>query len=90
MLIQLAHNSPVFKYFNKKTVKGYLVYDGSKTRDWVLQEEVASLTVAMESILLTLVIYTKEGHNVMTANIPNTFIQAHMCQHKEYSCVVCE
>ena len=44
----------------KKTVKGRLVYDGSKTRDWVTQEEAASPTVAMESISLTLVIDAKK------------------------------
>ena len=40
----------------EKTVKGRLVYDGSKTRDWVSCKDTASPTVAMESIALTTVI----------------------------------
>ena len=63
---------------DEKTVKGHLVYDGSKTRDWVSQEEVASPTVFMESISLTTIINAKESRDVMTADIPNAFIQAHM------------
>ena len=59
-------------------MKGCLVYDGSKTRDWVLREEAASPTVFMESISLTTVIDAKENRDVMTADIPNAFIQAHM------------
>ena len=45
------------------------MYNGSKTRDWVSQEEAASPTMAMESILLTSVIDAKEQQDVMTANI---------------------
>ena len=63
---------------DEKTVKGRLVYDGSKTRDWVSREEAASPTVFMESISLTTVIDAKENRDVMTADIPNAFIQAHM------------
>ena len=62
----------------EKTVKGRLVYDGSKTRDWVSREEAASPTVSMESISLTTVIDAKEKRDIMTADIPNAFIQAHM------------
>ena len=62
----------------EKTVKGHLLYNGSRTRDWVTREEAASPTVAMESISLTSVINTKEQRDVMTANIPNAFIQAHL------------
>ena len=63
---------------DKKTLKGRLVYDGSKTRDWVSREEAASPTVFMESISLTTVIDAKENWDVMTADIPKAFIQAHM------------
>ena len=62
----------------EKTVKGQLVYDGSKTRDWVSCMDAASPTVAMESTALTTVIDAKEKRYVMTADIPNAFIQAHM------------
>ena len=54
----------------EKNVKSCLVYDGSKTRDWVSREEAASPTVFMESISSTTVIDAKENRNVMTADIP--------------------
>ena len=61
-----------------KSVKGRLVYDGSKTRDWVSREKAASPTVSLESLFLTSVIDARENCDVMTCNIPNAFIQAHM------------
>ena len=66
----------------EKTVKGRLVYDGSRTRDWVSREDAASPTVFMESISLTTVIDAKENRDIMTADIPNAFIQAHMLEIK--------
>ena len=36
-----------------KTIKGRLVYNGSKTRDWVSREEAASTTVSLESLFIT-------------------------------------
>ena len=66
---------------NEKTVKGCLVYDGSKTRDWISREDAASPTVHMESILLTTVIDAKENRDIMTADIPNAFIQAQMLKY---------
>ena len=62
----------------EKSVKGRLVYDRSKTRDWVSWEEAASPTVSLESLFLTSVIDAKENRDVMTCDIPNAFIQAHM------------
>ena len=43
------------------SIKGRLVYDGSKTRDWVSREEAASPTVSLESLFITSVINTKEN-----------------------------
>ena len=65
-----------------KSVKGWLVYDRSKTPDWVSWEEAASPTVSLESLFLTSVINAKENWDVMTCNIPNAFIQAHMPKTK--------
>ena len=64
-----------------KFLKGYLVYDRSKTCHWVLWEE-ASPTVLLKSLFLTSVMDTKEGWDVMACNIPNVFIQAHMLKTK--------
>ena len=63
-------------------VKGRLVYNRSRTRDWVSREDAASPTVFMESISLTTVIDAKENRDIMTADIPNAFIQGHMPEIK--------
>jgi len=58
--------------------KGRLVYNGKPTRAWHDREDSASPTVSLESIFLTATIDAKEGRDVMTADIPNAFIQATM------------
>ena len=65
-----------------KSIKGRLVYDGSKTQDWVSREEAASPTVLLESLFITSVIDAKESRDIMTCDIPNAFIQAHMPKTK--------
>jgi hypothetical protein len=57
-------------------VKGRMVYNGKPTSKWLLREDVASPTAALESIMITGVIKAKEERDVMTCDIPNTFIQA--------------
>jgi hypothetical protein len=61
-----------------KSVKGRMVYNGKPTREWLSQEDAASPTAALESILITGVIEAKEERDVMTCNIPNAFIQANL------------
>ena len=55
-----------------------MVYNGKPTREWLIREDSASPTAALESIMLTAVIYAHEGPDVMCADIPNAFIQAEM------------
>jgi hypothetical protein len=59
-----------------KSLKGRMVYIGKPTMEWLLREDVASPTAALESILITGVIEAKEERDVMTCNIPSAFIQA--------------
>jgi hypothetical protein len=60
-----------------KSVKGRMVYNGKKpTREWLLQEDAASPTAALESIMITGKNKAKKERDVMTCDIPNTFIQA--------------
>jgi hypothetical protein len=59
-----------------KTVKGQCVYDGSKTRAYFDREDTASPMVSQEAIFLTAVIDAHKERDVMTADIPNAFIQA--------------
>ena len=73
-------------FLNEKrdgTVKGRLVYDGRRTRDWLTREEAMSPTAALESIFLTAVIEAKEERDIMTCDIPNAFIQAEMPSIKD-------
>ncbi len=60
------------------TIKGRIVYNRKPTREWLSREDLSSPTAALESIILTSVIDANEGCDVMTCNIPNGFIQAHM------------
>jgi hypothetical protein len=59
-----------------KSVKGRMVYNGKPTREWLLREDAASPTAALESIMITGVIEAKEQRDFMTCDIPNAFIQA--------------
>ena len=61
-----------------KSIKGRMVYNGKPTRDWMTKEDTASPTVSLESIFLTAVVDAKEGRDVMTADVPNAFIQTPM------------
>ena len=58
-----------------KTIKGRMVYNGKPTREWLGREETASPTAALESIILTALIDAEEGRDVMSADVPNAFIQ---------------
>jgi hypothetical protein len=60
------------------TIKGRLVYNGKPTRGWLSREECMSPTAALESIVLTCMIEAHEGRDVMSADIPNAFIQTKM------------
>jgi len=60
------------------TVKARLVYNGKPTREWISKEEATSPTVSLELIMLTAAINAKEGCDVMSADIPNSYIQAEL------------
>ncbi len=65
------------------TIKGRMVYDGSKTREFLSKEDSASPTASLESIMLTAIIDANENRDVMTADIPNAFIQAKIPDTKD-------
>ena len=58
-----------------QTIKGRMVYNGKQTRDWLSKEDSASPTAALESIMITAVIDAHEERDIMTADVPNAFIQ---------------
>ena len=66
-----------------KSIKGRMVYNGKPTRKWLSREDAASPTAALESILLTSIIDAKEGRDVMSADVPNAFVQTPMPPTKE-------
>ena len=63
--------------------KGRMVYNGKPTREWLSREDSASPTAMLESIMLTLAIDAKEHRDVMTADVPNAFIQTDMPEVEE-------
>jgi len=60
-----------------------MVYNGKPTCKWLSCEDSASPTAALEAIVITAVIDAKEGRDVMTADIPNAFIQSSLDPPKE-------
>ena len=64
-------------------VKGQGVYNGKNTHNWVSGEDKASLTATNKGIFVTRVVDTKEEQDMMSNNIPNTFIQAKVPANKE-------
>ena len=57
-----------------ESIKGRMVAGGDKQRVTINKTDAASPTAAPESVLLTATIDAKEGRDVATVDIPNTFI----------------
>ena len=57
------------------TVKARTCANGSTQRAYMDRDGAASPTAMTESILITATIDAKQNRNVMTADIPNTFVQ---------------
>ena len=57
------------------TIKGRNCANLSTQREYVDRDEAASPTAMTESITITGVIDAKQGQDVMTADIPNAFVQ---------------
>ena len=58
-----------------RDIKGRTVYNGKPMREWLSKQDSASPTVSMESLMITATIDTKENRDIMTADVPNAFIQ---------------
>ena len=58
-----------------KTIKTRTCANRSTHREYVDREDVASLTKTTDSIIITSIIYAKQGRAIMTADIPNAFVQ---------------
>ena len=64
-------------------IKGRMVFDGRKTREWITKKDSASPTATLEGILLTLTIDAHENRDVMSVDVPNAFIQTEMLEVKK-------
>ena len=60
------------------TIKARHCANGKPQRIYKQWDDVSSLTVATESVLLTASINAKEERDVMTVDIPNAFLQTSM------------
>ena len=65
-----------------KTIKGQIVYNGKPPHEWMSKDDTASPTASLESITITGVIDAHDEQDVMTADVPNAFIQAPMPEVK--------
>ena len=65
------------------TINGRTCANGSTEREYVDRDEAASPTAMTESIIITGVIDAKQGRDVMTADIPNAFVQTDIDKKKE-------
>ena len=65
-----------------KSIKGRMVANGKPSREWLTRGDSASPTAALESILLTTTVDAKEGRDIMSADVPNAFIQTPMPPNK--------
>ena len=68
---------------NDQTIKGRYVFKGSQTRDWISNEEASSPTASHEALRATCVIDAHKGRDIMTMDLPNTFIQTPLEEPKE-------
>ena len=56
-------------------IKARACANGSTQREYTKRDEAASPTAMTESHLITAVIDAKQGRDIMTADIPNAFVQ---------------
>ena len=67
---------------HNRCTKTRMCANGSTQRGYISKEESTSSTAATEAILITGVIETKEGRDIMTLDIPNTFLQMSMLKYE--------
>ena len=73
----------IFPTVRSNKIKGRMVYNGTKQRQWFGDQDKSSPMVSLEGLFLTVVIDAHERRDMMTCDVPNAFIQAHMPAVKE-------
>lgn len=64
-------------------IKGQCIHNGEEMRKWLTREDSASPTAAHESTMITSTVNAKEQRDIMTADLPNAFVQTEMPETKE-------
>jgi hypothetical protein len=65
------------------TIKARTHTNGSMQRSYIPKDEALSPTAATEAVIITGVIKVKQGHNVMTLDVLNAFIQTPIPESKD-------
>ena len=65
-----------------KSIKGRACANGSSQREYMDRDEAASPTTMTESVMITATIDAKQNRDVMTADIPNAFVQVDIDKKK--------
>eukprot|EP00978_Attheya_sp_CCMP212_P012574 scaffold31431_cov54-Attheya_sp.AAC.6 len=66
-----------------RTIKARSCANGSTQREYIDREDAASPTASIDSIIITSVIDAKQNRDVMTADVPNAFVQTEIDQSGE-------
>ena len=61
--------------FLVEKIKAWACANGSAQREYISREEEESPTVSTEAVLITGVIEVKQQRDIITADIPNAFVQ---------------
>ena len=64
------------------TIKARTVYNSKPTQEWLTREDSSSPTASSEGVMQMAVVDAKEERDVMSNNVPNAFIQAHVPKGK--------
>ena len=71
-------------------IKACTVIGGDRQRDYITKEDVSSLTMSDEAVMLTCVIKAQEGRDVVVVDIPNAFAQTVVSdEDKDHHVIVC-
>ena len=65
------------------TIKGRMVYNGKPTRAYIPKDDASSPTAHLESIFLTVTVDAHEERDVLSADVPNAFIQTWLPEGKK-------
>jgi hypothetical protein len=81
--------SHIFVFVEQKRdglIKARKVIGGNKQQDYITKEDVSSLTVTADAVMLTCIIDAQEERNIVVVDIPNTFVWTVVDEEDAASC----